>query len=264
MAQRGTSGAKVLSLRTSDVSERRSLFPRPHLVARPPCSARPRPFQRTHPPHPASISHSGSSQLTTHLGPERASLTAGHTRLRGVPAHPPSSHPTRQVRLRPGPGSAPRSRPSTLCRPPPSPLSSGQSDVQRSRLLSHESELDYHVEPKLWDQSLRCFVTKSQNGCFNSAPGIVCLDLLKVSISRAFMRGIGRSRYEFSVTCIRTMGGRLPIVARSHLSDLQSGALGITETPASKWRHVPHSLIVGSGCASSIWSGWVCGLDGWP
>ena len=67
MAQR----AKVLSLRTSDVSERRSLFPRPHLVARPPCSARPRPFQCTHPPHPASISHSGSSQLTTHLGPER-------------------------------------------------------------------------------------------------------------------------------------------------------------------------------------------------
>ena len=46
-------------LRTSDVSERRSLFPRPHLVARP------RPFQCTHPPHPASIPHSGSSQLTT-------------------------------------------------------------------------------------------------------------------------------------------------------------------------------------------------------
>ncbi|KAF8130162.1 hypothetical protein EV363DRAFT_1167694, partial [Boletus edulis] len=50
---------------------------------------------RTHPPHPASIFHSGSSQLTS-WGSERTSPTAVHTRLRVVPT---LSCPTRQVGL---------------------------------------------------------------------------------------------------------------------------------------------------------------------
>ena len=52
----------VQSLRTGDVSEWRST------PTRPPCSTRPRPFQRTHALRPASTSHSGSSQPTPYVG----------------------------------------------------------------------------------------------------------------------------------------------------------------------------------------------------
>ncbi|KAF8414807.1 hypothetical protein L210DRAFT_3590172, partial [Boletus edulis BED1] len=64
---------------SGDVSGRRPLFSRHHcLVAStsPHCSSSP---VSAHPPHPASIFHSSSSQLTP-WGSERVSPTAVHTR----------------------------------------------------------------------------------------------------------------------------------------------------------------------------------------
>ncbi|KAF8120815.1 hypothetical protein EV363DRAFT_1188000, partial [Boletus edulis] len=98
---------------------------RRHLVARP------RLFQRTRPPHPASIPIT-VPRSSLPLGPERANPTAVQMRLRGVPTRPRSSRPTRQVGL---PSQAEErsallpihslSRPSAPSRP------RVQSDVQR-------------------------------------------------------------------------------------------------------------------------------------
>ncbi|KAF8120670.1 hypothetical protein EV363DRAFT_1188675, partial [Boletus edulis] len=55
-------------------------------------------FQRTRPPHPASIPNPVPSSSFP-LGPERANPIAVHMRLRGVPTRPRSSRPTQQVGL---------------------------------------------------------------------------------------------------------------------------------------------------------------------
>ena len=116
MAQRGTtrSGAKVRCLWISDISERRSSPRRLSSESlQPERSSSP---VSAHPPTTPCL-HFPFRLLAAHppmLGPERASLTAGHTRLRGVPTHPRSSRPTQQVKPLSGLGSAPRSRPSSL------------------------------------------------------------------------------------------------------------------------------------------------------
>jgi hypothetical protein len=112
---------------------RRFLF-RLHHVTHPPCSARPSPFQRTHPPRPASISHSGSSQHTP-WGPERAIPTFGYTHLRGVPLTL-AAHHSRQLGLPSRAGEHFALRPPSLNSLPPSLRStpsrhSTRSDVQR-------------------------------------------------------------------------------------------------------------------------------------
>ena len=94
-----------LCLWTSDVSERRSLFPRPHLVARP------RPFQRTHPPL-----HFPFRLLAAHPH------VGSGAREPDCRAHAPArcSHPPWQFTPYPAgqapswAGSAPRSRPFSL------------------------------------------------------------------------------------------------------------------------------------------------------